>query len=122
MTMAMSFESSPRVTLWFAGLESTGWLSYTGLLVLVFAMGVAQEALMTFRMRLRQRRAKERAEYSGPPGVFLESEPTLTHKAEAPRTSRSKPTATLALKQQAITLARNNLAKKHWFHSLPFQR
>ena len=41
-------------------------LSYTGLLVLVFAMGVAQEALMTFRMRLRQRRAKERAEYSGP--------------------------------------------------------
>lgn len=47
------------------------WLSYAGLLALVFAMGVAQEALMTFRMRLRQRRAKEGAEYSGataPPG------------------------------------------------------
>ena len=57
-----------------------------------------------------------------PQGVFLKSEPTLTHKAEAPRTSRSKPTATLALKQRAITLARNNLAKKHWFHSLPFQQ
>ena len=43
-------------------------------------------------------------------------------RQEAPRTSRSKLTASLALKQQAITLARNNLTKKHWFHSLPFQQ
>ena len=43
-------------------------------------------------------------------------------RQEAPRTSSSKPAATLALKQQAITLARNNLTKKHWFHSLPFQQ
>jgi hypothetical protein len=43
-------------------------------------------------------------------------------RQEAPRTSRSKPAATLALKQQAITLARNNLTKIHWFHSLPFQQ
>jgi len=43
-------------------------------------------------------------------------------RREAPRASISKPTATLALKQPAINLARNNLAKKHWFHSLPFQR
>ena len=45
-----------------------------------------------------------------------------TQGKQAPRTSRSKPAATLALKQQAITLARNNLTKKHWFHSLPFQQ
>ena len=29
---------------------------------------------------------------------------------------------TLALNQQTITLAYNNLTKKHWFHSLPFQQ
>ena len=56
------------------------------------------------------------------PGVFLNSEPTLTHKVTTPRTSRSKPAATLALKQQAITLARSKYTKKHWFHSLPFQQ
>ena len=43
-------------------------------------------------------------------------------RQEAPHAARSKPTATLALKQKAITLARNNLAKQHWFHSLPFQQ
>ena len=43
-------------------------------------------------------------------------------RQEAPHTSISKPTATLAVKQQAITLACNNLTKKHWFHSLPFQQ
>ena len=43
-------------------------------------------------------------------------------RPEAPHTSRSKPTATLAVKQQAITLACNNLAKIDWFHSLPFQQ
>jgi hypothetical protein len=41
---------------------------------------------------------------------------------KTPRTTRSRPTATLALKQPDITLARGNLAKKHWFYSLPFQR
>ena len=45
-----------------------------------------------------------------------------TQGKRTPRTARSKPTATLALKQQAITLARNNLTPKHWFHSLPFQQ
>ena len=35
------------------------WLSYVGLLALVFAMGVAQEALVTFRMKLRKRQVKE---------------------------------------------------------------
>ena len=39
-----------------------------------------------------------------------------------PHASISKPAATLALKQPTINLACNNLAKKHWFHSLPFQR
>ena len=43
-------------------------------------------------------------------------------RQEPPRTTWSKPIATLALKQRAITLARNNLAKKNWFHSLPFQQ
>ena len=33
-----------------------------------------------------------------------------------------KPAGALALKQPTINLACNNLAKKHWFHSLPFQR
>ena len=33
-----------------------------------------------------------------------------------------KPAGTLALDQQTITLAHNNLTKIHWFHSLPFQR
>ena len=32
------------------------------------------------------------------------------------------PAGTLTLSQQAITLARNNLAKNYWFHSLPFQQ
>ncbi len=54
------------------------------------------------------------------PGVFLKLKPTLTHKVRC--TSRSKPAATLALKQQAITLAHHNLTKTHWFHSLPFQQ
>jgi hypothetical protein len=36
--------------------------------------------------------------------------------------SWSRPTATLTLKQQAITLTHSNLAKLHWFHSLPFQQ
>ena len=43
-------------------------------------------------------------------------------RQEAPRASRSKPTATLALRQQAITVTRDNLTKLHWFHSLPFQQ
>ena len=30
--------------------------------------------------------------------------------------------STLELSQQSITLARNNLAKNYWFHSLPFQQ
>ena len=33
-----------------------------------------------------------------------------------------EPAGTLALDQQTITLARNNLTKTHWFHSLPFQQ
>ena len=33
-----------------------------------------------------------------------------------------KPAGTLALDQQTITLAHNNLTKIHWFHSLPFQQ
>ena len=37
-------------------------------------------------------------------------------------TSGSEPTATLAVKQQAITIATNNFTKIHWFHSLPFQQ
>ena len=56
------------------------------------------------------------------PGVVLKSEPTLTGKVRSTTYARSKPAATLALKQQAITLARDNLTKKHWFHSLPFQQ
>ena len=56
------------------------------------------------------------------PGVFLKSELTLTYKVSDTEASRSEPTATLALKQQAITLAHSNLTKKHWFHSLPFQQ
>ena len=36
--------------------------------------------------------------------------------------SCSRLTATLTLKQQAIALTRSNLAKLHWFHSLPFQQ
>ena len=43
-------------------------------------------------------------------------------RPEARRTARSKPAATLALKQQAVTLARPNLIKRNWFHSLPFQQ
>ena len=43
-------------------------------------------------------------------------------RQEAPRTSKSRPAARLALKQPTVTLARNNLTKKHWFHSLPFQQ
>ena len=43
-------------------------------------------------------------------------------RQEASRTARSKPTATLALKQQAITEAHNNLTKQHWFHPLSFQQ
>ena len=56
------------------------------------------------------------------PRVVLKSEPTLTDKVRSTTYARSKPAATLALKQQAITLARDNLTKKHWFHSLPFQQ
>ena len=33
-----------------------------------------------------------------------------------------KPAGALALDQQTITLAHNNLTKIHWFHSLPFQQ
>ena len=33
-----------------------------------------------------------------------------------------KPAGALALDQQTITLAHNNLTKTHWFHSLPFQQ
>ena len=43
-------------------------------------------------------------------------------RRETPCTSSSKTAATLALKQQPIPLAHNNLTKKHWFHSLPFQQ
>ena len=56
------------------------------------------------------------------PGVVLKSKPTLTDKVRSTTYARSKPAAALALKQRAITLARNNLTKKHWFHSLPFQQ
>ena len=43
-------------------------------------------------------------------------------RQEASRTARSEPTATLTLKQQAITEAHNNLTKQHWFHPLSFQQ
>ena len=43
-------------------------------------------------------------------------------RQEAPRTSQSKLTAPLALKQQAILLVSDNLAELDWFHSLPFQQ
>ena len=43
-------------------------------------------------------------------------------RPEAPRMSCSKPIATFKLKQQAITITRDNLAKLNWFHSLPFQQ
>ena len=36
--------------------------------------------------------------------------------------SCSRLTTTLTLKKQAIALTRSNLAKRHWFHSLPFQQ
>ena len=57
-----------------------------------------------------------------PPGVFLKSEPTLTHKARSTTDAGSKPPVTLALKQRAIPIACNNLTKMDWFHSLPFQQ
>ena len=41
---------------------------------------------------------------------------------EAQRTSSSKPTTTLTLKRQAITKARHNLTKQHWFHPLSSQQ
>ena len=56
------------------------------------------------------------------PGVFLKSEPTLTHKARSTTDAGSKPPVTLALKQRAIPIACNNLTKMDWFHSLPFQQ
>ena len=43
-------------------------------------------------------------------------------RQEASRATRSKPAATLALMQQAITIARNNLTEQHWFHPLSFQQ
>ena len=43
-------------------------------------------------------------------------------RQETLRTTRSKPTIPLALASQALTVARNNLTKKNWFHSLPFQQ
>ena len=41
---------------------------------------------------------------------------------EAQRTSSSKPTPTLTLMRQAITKARRNLTKQHWFHPLSSQQ
>ena len=43
-------------------------------------------------------------------------------RREALHTFRSELAETLTLKQQAITLACNNLIQQHWFHSLPFQQ
>ena len=57
-----------------------------------------------------------------PPGVFLKSEPTLTHKVRSTTDAGSKPPVTLALKRRAIPIACNNLTKMDWFHSLPFQQ
>ena len=45
------------------------------------------------------------------PGVFLKSEPTLTHKARSTTDAGSKPPVTLALKQRAIPIACNNLTR-----------
>ena len=41
---------------------------------------------------------------------------------EASHASRSEPTTPLALMQQDITVAHDNLTKHHWFHPLSFQR
>ena len=43
-------------------------------------------------------------------------------RREASHASRSEPKAPLALMQQAITVAHDNLTKHHWFHPLSFQR
>ena len=56
------------------------------------------------------------------PGVFLNSEPTLTHKARSTTHVQIKTHCNACAETAAITLARNNLTKKHWFHSLPFQQ
>ena len=45
-----------------------------------------------------------------------------TQGKKHPESSGSKPTATLAVKQQAITIETSNFTKQNWFHSLPFQR
>ena len=56
------------------------------------------------------------------PRVFPNSKLTLTSKQSSTKNAPSKNPETLALNQSTIQITPSKLCKKHWFHSLPFQR
>jgi len=56
------------------------------------------------------------------PRVFPNSKLTLTRKQSSTKKAPSKNPETLALNQSPIQITPSKLCKKHWFHSLPFQR
>ena len=46
----------------------------------------------------------------------------MTRKARSTAHARLRPAPPLALRKQAVTIMRHNLAKANWFHALPFQQ